>query len=63
MQELWEMWVWSLGSEDPLGEDMATHSSIAWRILWTEEPGELQFMETQRSTTEGTKHAMTQKPY
>ena len=34
--------VWSLGREDPLEEDMATHSSIlAWRIPWTEEPGGL----------------------
>ena len=34
-----------LGQEDPLGKGMATHSSIlAWRILWTEEPGGLQFM-------------------
>ena len=33
---------WSLGQEDPLEEDMATHSSIlAWRIPWTEEPGRL----------------------
>ena len=33
-----------LGREDPLEEEMATYSSIlAWRILWTEEPGELQF--------------------
>ena len=37
------MWVRSLGWEDPLEDDMATHSSIlAWRILRTEEPGELQ---------------------
>ena len=37
-----EMWVWSLGWEDPLEEAMATHSSIfAWRILRTEEPGSL----------------------
>ena len=35
-----ETWVQSLGQEDPLEEDMATHSSIlAWRIRWTEEPG------------------------
>jgi len=33
----------SLGQEDPLEEEMATHSSVlAWRILWTEEPGGLQ---------------------
>ena len=38
-----EMQVRSLGREDPLEEDMATHSSIlAWEILWPEEPGELQ---------------------
>ena len=43
MQEIQEMRVQSLGWEDPLDEDMATHSSIlAWRIPWTEEPGGLQ---------------------
>ena len=31
-----ETWVWSLGCEDPLEKEMATHSSIAWRIPWTE---------------------------
>ena len=37
-----ETWVQSLGQEDPLEKGMATHSSIlAWRILWTEEPGGL----------------------
>ena len=37
--------VQSLGQEDPLGKEMATHSSIlAWKILWTEEPGRLQSM-------------------
>ena len=37
-----EMWIRSLGQEDPLEEGMATHSSIlAWEIPWTEEPGEL----------------------
>ena len=37
------------GQEDPLEEGMATHSSIlAWRILWTEEPGRLQSMGSQR---------------
>ena len=35
-----EMWVQSLGLEDPLEKEMATHSSIlAWKIPWTEEPG------------------------
>ena len=40
---MWETWVRSLGWEDPLEKEMATHSSIlAWRILWTEELGGLQ---------------------
>ena len=44
-----ETWVWSLGWEDPLEKEMATHSSIfAWSIPWTEEAGGLQFMELQR---------------
>ena len=44
-----EIWVQSLGREDPLEQGMATHSSIlAWRIPWTEEPGGLQFMGLQR---------------
>ena len=39
----------SLGREDPLEEGMATHSSVlAWRIPWTEEPGGLQSMGSQR---------------
>ena len=41
-------WVQSLGRKDPLEEGMATLFSIlAWRIPWTEEPGGLQFMESQ----------------
>ena len=44
-----ETWVQSLGQEDTLEEEMATHSSIlAWRIPWTEEPGGLQSMVSQR---------------
>ena len=44
-----EMQVWSLGQEDPLKNEMATHSSIlAWEIPWPEEPGRLQFMGLQR---------------
>ena len=44
-----ETQVQSLGWADPLEEGMATHSSIlAWRIPWTEEPGELQSMGLQR---------------
>ena len=39
------MWVQLLGQEDPLEEEMATHSSIlVWKIPWTGEPGGLQFM-------------------
>ena len=44
-----ETWVQSLGQEDPLEKEMATHSSIlAWRIPWMEEPGGLQSMGSQR---------------
>ena len=49
MQEMWEMQVPSLGQEDPLEKGMATHSSIlAGKIPWTEEPGGLQSMRSQR---------------
>ena len=42
-------WVGSLSQEDPLEKGMATHSSVlAWRIPWTEEPGGLQSMGSQR---------------
>ena len=42
---MWEIWPWSLGHEDFLEKEMATHSSIlAWRIPWTEE-----FMGSQRA--------------
>ena len=48
-QETPETWIQSLGREDPLDKEMATHSSIlAWEIPWTEKPGELQFMGLQR---------------
>ena len=44
-----ETWVQSLGWEDPLEKEMATHSSIlGWRTPWTEEPGGLQSMGSQR---------------
>ena len=44
-----EAWVQSLGQEDPLEKGRSTHSSIlAWRIPWTEEPGGLQSMGSQR---------------
>ena len=50
MQEMQETWVQSLGWEDPLEEGMASHSSVlAWRIPWTEEPGRVQSMESQRA--------------
>ena len=44
-----ETWVQSLGREDPLEKEMVTHSStFAWKIPWTEEPGRLQLMGSQR---------------
>ena len=44
-----ETWVRSLGREDPLKKEMATHSSIlAWEIPWMEEPGGLQYKGSQR---------------
>ena len=46
---MWETQVGSLGQEDPLKKEMATHSSIlAWKIPWTEEPGRLQSMGSQK---------------
>ena len=43
LPEMRETWVQSLGQEDPLEKELATHSGIlAWRIPWTEEPGGLQ---------------------
>ena len=51
MQEPQEMRVQSMGQEDPLEEEMTTCSSIlAWKIQWTEEPGGLQSMGSQRVT-------------
>ena len=48
---MWETWVQSLGWEDPLEKQMATHSSIvAWRIPWMEDPGGLQSMGLQSLT-------------
>ena len=45
----WETWVRSLGREDPLEKEMATHSStLAWKIPWMEEPGNLQSVGLQR---------------
>ena len=42
------MWIRSLGQEDFLEEGMATHSILAWRIAWTEEPGGLQSIGSER---------------
>ena len=47
--QIQETWVQSLGGEDPLGEEIAAHSSIlTWKIPWIEEPGRLQSMGLQR---------------
>ena len=46
---IWEIQIRSLGQEDPLEKGMATHSHIlAWKIPWTEEPGRLQSVGSQR---------------
>ena len=48
-----ETWVRSLGQEDPLEKETATHSSISARTIpWREKPGSLQFMESQKSRTQ-----------
>ena len=49
LRAIQETWVRSLGWEDLLEKEMATHSStLAWKIPWTEEPGRLQSMGSQR---------------
>ena len=49
LSTMWETWVQSLGQEDPLEKEKAIPSStIAWKIPWTEEPGRLQSMGSQR---------------
>ena len=59
MQEMQQMQVRSLGWEDHLEQEMATHSRIlAWRIPWTEEPGRLQSMGTQRVGHDGVMNTM-----
>ena len=46
---MWEIQIQSLGREDPLEKEMATHSStFVWKIPWMEEPGQLQSMGSQR---------------
>ena len=48
---MWETQVQSLGQEDPMEKEIATHSStLAWKIQWMEEPGKLQSMGLQRVT-------------
>ena len=49
LSAMWETWVLSLGQEDSLEKEMATHSSIlAWKITWTEEPARFQSLGLQR---------------
>ena len=56
VQKTQEMWIWSLGWEDLLEEEMAPHSSVlAWKIPWAEEPGRLQSMRLKELDT--TEHA------
>ena len=62
MQEMQEMWVPSLGWKDPLEKEMATHSSIlTWKIPWTEEPGRLESMGSQR-VRRNYEHTQTKAP-
>ena len=50
---MWKTRVTSLGWEDPLEKEMATHSStLAWKILWMEEPGKLQVHGVEKSQTQ-----------
>ena len=52
VQEMQEMWVRSLGWEDPLDQEMAIHPSIlAWEVPWTEEPGGVQSLGSQKTQT------------
>ena len=61
---MWDTWVQSLGWEDPLKKEMATHSSIlAWRIPWTEELGGLQSMGRKESDTTERLHFHFQLKY
>ena len=59
---VWETWVWSLGQEDPLEKEIATHSSIlAWEIPWMEEPCRLQSMGGKESDTTERLHSTLTK--
>ena len=60
---MWETWVWSLGWEDPLEMEMATHSStLAWKIPWMEEAGRLQSIGLQRVRHDLTTSLVFEKP-
>ena len=62
IQETQEMWVWSLDREDPLEEGVATlSSSLTWRIPWTEEPGGLQSLGSQRVAQDRSDWALTHR--
>ena len=51
LPSMWETWVWSLGWEDPLEKEKATHSgTLVWKIPWTEKPGRLQSIGSQSQT-------------
>ena len=51
LPEMWETWVQSLGQEDLLEKEMASHSSVlSWKIPWKEEPGRQQSMGSQSRT-------------
>ena len=59
-----ETWVLSLGWEDPLEKERATHSStLAWKILWMEEPGGLQSMGLQRARQDTTEQLHFHFPF
>ena len=61
---MWETWVRYLGREDPLEEEMATHSStLAWKIAWTENPVRLQSMGAQRVRRDFTSLLHNLTPY
>ena len=60
LQELQETWVQSLGQEEPLEKELATHSSIlTWRIPWTEEPS-VYSPRSRKSQTQLSMHVCTQ---
>ena len=60
MQKMQQTQVQSLGREDPLDEEMVTHSSTpAWKIPWTEDPGRVQAVGSQRITL-STAHTITE---